>query len=90
MSNDDHFQTYREHTQIKHAILKDYLSAWVPILGSWNQKICYIDGFCGPGLYEHEGETHDGSPIIALKIGEDFKDKAELEKNRVRSLNLTI
>lgn len=41
-------------------------------------KICYIDGFCGPGMYEHGGETHDGSPIIALKIGEDYKDKAEL------------
>jgi three-Cys-motif partner protein len=78
MSNDDHFQTYREHTQIKHAILKDYLSAWVPILGSWNNRIIYIDGFCGPGAYEHRGKTIDGSPIIALKIGEGFKDKVEL------------
>jgi three-Cys-motif partner protein len=78
MANDDHFQSYREHTKIKHAILKDYLNAWVPILGSWNNRIVYIDGFCGPGSYEHRGKKHDGSPIIALKIGEEFKDKVEL------------
>jgi three-Cys-motif partner protein len=63
---EEHFLSYRDHTKIKHAILNDYLSAWVPILGSWNRRICYIDGFCGPGSYEYKGQIHDGSPIIAL------------------------
>lgn len=52
------------HTRAKHEILRRYLGAWFPILGSYNSRIVYIDGFCGPGRYKG-GE--DGSPIIALK-----------------------
>ena len=77
--SEDHFKIYRKHTAIKHSILKDYLGAWVPILGSWNKKIAYIDGFCGPGYYTHKGKTFDGSPVIALKIADDFSDKVEVE-----------
>lgn len=75
---DDYFKNYREHTAIKHAILKDYLGAWVSILGSWNSKIAYIDGFCGPGCYEYKGRIYDGSPVIALKIAADFSDRVEV------------
>ncbi len=52
------------HTTIKHAILRRYLEAWLPIVGRWNSKLVYIDGFAGPGRYEG-GE--DGSPIVAVK-----------------------
>jgi three-Cys-motif partner protein len=52
------------HTKAKHEILRSYLGAWFPILGSKIPRIVYIDGFCGPGKYLG-GE--DGSPIIALK-----------------------
>jgi three-Cys-motif partner protein len=52
------------HTKAKHEILRRYLSAWFPILGSKIPRIVYIDGFCGPGRYLG-GE--EGSPIIALK-----------------------
>lgn len=52
------------HTRAKHEILRVYLGAWFPILGSKIPRIVYIDGFCGPGRYTG-GE--DGSPIIALK-----------------------
>jgi three-Cys-motif partner protein len=52
------------HTQGKHLVLRNYLNAWLPILGSWNGRIVFVDGFAGPGEYE-SGE--DGSPIIALK-----------------------
>jgi three-Cys-motif partner protein len=78
MDHEDYFKTYREHTAIKHAILKDYLGAWMGILGSWNEKIAYIDGFCGPGFYQVGDITHDGSPIIALKIAEYFRDKTKV------------
>jgi len=104
MAVDDYFKNYREHTAIKHAILKDYLAAWVPILGSWNNKIAYIDGFCGPGYYEYEGEIYDGSPVIALKTAADFSDRVQVycifidkEKkyceeleNRIKELNLKV
>lgn len=52
------------HTKAKHEILKRYLDAWFPILATYNQRIIYLDGFCGPGRYRG-GE--DGSPIIAIK-----------------------
>jgi three-Cys-motif partner protein len=52
------------HTIAKHEILKLYLDRWFPILGKYNSKITYIDGFAGPGLYAG-GEK--GSPIIAIE-----------------------
>ena len=58
---------YREHTRVKHILLEKYLAAWIPILGSWNQKICYFDGFAGKGEYL-DGTI--GSPIVALKVAD--------------------
>jgi three-Cys-motif partner protein len=52
------------HTAAKHAILRRYLQAWIPILSSVHGRVVYIDGFAGPGVYSR-GE--DGSPVIALK-----------------------
>jgi three-Cys-motif partner protein len=51
------------HTLAKHAILRRYLEAWLPIMTRWNRRIVVIDGFAGPGRYA-SGE--DGSPIVAL------------------------
>ncbi|HYE68246.1 MAG TPA: three-Cys-motif partner protein TcmP [Anaerovoracaceae bacterium] len=52
------------HTLAKHEILRRYLGAWFAILGKYNPRVVYIDGFCGPGRYKG-GEK--GSPIIALE-----------------------
>jgi three-Cys-motif partner protein len=51
------------HTGAKHSILKGYLGAWFPILGRYNRRVVFIDGFAGPGIYT-SGEP--GSPLIAL------------------------
>jgi len=51
------------HTKGKHLVLKNYLNAWFPILGKYNGRILFIDGFAGPGEYRY-GEK--GSPLIAL------------------------
>lgn len=86
------------HTQGKHFVLKSYLDAWLPILGSWNGRILFIDGFAGPGEYEG-GE--DGSPIIALKAFLDHKAKTiikaevvyifiEREKKRAEHLQALV
>lgn len=53
----------KPHTEAKHEILRRYINAWYPILGSWNDRLVYLDAFAGPGEYSG-GE--DGSPIIAL------------------------
>jgi three-Cys-motif partner protein len=67
------------HTAAKHAILRRYLSAWLPILsqGSFG-TVVYIDAFAGPGVYSG-GE--DGSPVIALK--ELIGHRAELTAKAV-------
>lgn len=66
------------HTQAKHEILRRYLGAWFPILGTYNERIIYIDGFCGPGRYK-EGDV--GSPIIALR--EAVKHEKRLQRNKL-------
>ena len=53
------------HTLVKHQILRHYLSAWFPILGSAHTRVDYIDGFCGPGRYK-TGE--DGSRARGLAV----------------------
>ena len=60
---------YREHTKVKHILLQKYLAAWIPILGKWNPRICYFDGFAGRGEYA-DGSL--GSPLIALKVADSL------------------
>ena len=82
---------YREHTRVKHILLEKYLAAWIPILGKWNPKICYFDGFAGRGEYV-DGTL--GSPIIALKVADrraKYFDKLfcffiEKDENNFRNL----
>lgn len=52
------------HTLAKHEILRRYLDAWFPILGSGQGRVVYLDAFAGPGIYKG-GEP--GSPIVALE-----------------------
>ena len=35
------------HTLAKHAILRRYLQAWLPIMSRWNRRGVVIDGFAG-------------------------------------------
>lgn len=84
------------HTAAKHEILRRYLDAWIPILSSAHNRVVYLDGFAGPGVYAG-GE--DGSPIIALKAalghaarirGEIVFLFIELDLERKRSLEQSI
>lgn len=52
------------HTRAKHIVLEEYLKAWFGIMGQTFDRILYVDGFAGPGMYR-TGE--DGSPLIALR-----------------------
>lgn len=64
-----------EQTEGKHLILKHYLDGWFPILGRWNGRLLFIDGFAGPGEYEN-GEP--GSPLVALECVEQHKREERL------------
>lgn len=66
-SSRDHFDSFEDHTRLKHAILRSYLQYWASILLSaraGNPEVCFIDCFAGPG---HDGEGHEGSPLIAAR-----------------------
>lgn len=64
------------HTEAKHAILRKYLDAWLPIITRWNGNVLYIDGFAGPGEYIG---AKDGSPVIALKAILEHRTKINAE-----------
>jgi three-Cys-motif partner protein len=80
------------HTIAKHKILENYLKAWFPIIGRYNDTINYIDGFAGPGIYS-KGES--GSPIVALKVANEHSAELNgklnflfIEEDEARSDNL--
>ena len=60
------------HTIGKHLVLHGYLEAWFVIMGRWNGRILFIDGFAGPGEYSG-GEL--GSPIIALNTYKEHRSR---------------
>ena len=64
------------HTLAKHAILRRYWEAWLPIMATFSQRLLYLDGFAGPGKYSG-GE--DGSPLIALKTARDHSARPRAE-----------
>lgn len=63
-------------------MLRAYLTAWFPILGSRNQRVRFIDGFAGPGEYSG-GEP--GSPLVALEAA-----RAHSERLAERDLNFVL
>jgi three-Cys-motif partner protein len=68
---------YKEHARVKHILLEKYLAAWIPILGKYNPKICYFDGFAGRGEYidENTGKVLAiGSQVIALRVADEKVD----------------
>lgn len=64
------------HTEAKHQLLSGYLDAWVGILGSWARHVLLVDGFAGPGEYEH---SEPGSPILMLDAVLNRPDLAKLK-----------
>jgi three-Cys-motif partner protein len=66
------------HTTAKHLLLKRYLDRWFPILGKYNRRINYIDGFAGPGEYEG-GEP--GSPLLAIEAAKYHVEHGTLAPN---------
>lgn len=75
MADRDTIWPLRPHTEGKHLVLRGYLDAWLPIMGTWNGRILFIDGFAGPGEYK-DGEP--GSPIIALRAIQEHRAKDKI------------
>lgn len=76
LSSDNHpVWTIEPHTSAKHALLKGYLDAWFPALGTWQGRVVFFDGFAGPGVY---ADDEPGSPTIALTALLDHQHLAKM------------
>lgn len=70
------------HTKAKHAVYRQYLSKWMPIMvQGWSGDATYAEGFAGPGVYV---DGSPGSPVIALR---SLLDRPEL-RSKVRNVRL--
>lgn len=60
----------KPHTPAKIEIVRRYVFLWFQILGRTgiSNRLVYIDGFAGPGVYSNHPE---GSPIVALKAAQE-------------------
>src|SRR5271170_4048066 len=70
-------QHLKRVSRVKHVVLEKYLPPWAQILASAHTQLAYVDCFAGPGLYECEGKTVKGSPIIAAEEGIKFAKDSE-------------
>lgn len=63
----NHFDEFKAHTELKHAILNAYIVAWAMKLLMWRKAgktLAIVDGFAGAGQDE---AGNDGSPIIIAR-----------------------
>ncbi|MEW6044204.1 MAG: three-Cys-motif partner protein TcmP [Thermoproteota archaeon] len=65
------------HTKAKHDILREYLKPWFPILSRYADRIIYLDGFAGPGVYSKDEE---GSPVIAVRTAVEHTMRKNFKK----------
>lgn len=84
---------YKEQTRKKHEVIQYYFPQWLRILGSWNKKVNYIDGFGGIGAYHNlkdieQMEYHSkcyGSPISAIRSISDV-----IKQGKINNVNVLI
>lgn len=75
----DHFVEFKEHTLLKHAILRRYLSAWAFKLTGWRaqrkkphfSQIWFVDAFAGRGA---DAAGNPGSPLIACGVARELRN----------------
>ncbi len=91
-ANRDHFDSFDDHTLLKHAILRSYLFQWASIHlrreggGGRHPRVVFVDGFAGEG---RDREGHDGSPIIAARVASDVRG-APPERKLVHNARMRV
>jgi three-Cys-motif partner protein len=80
-SNPEYWTRYSNLQYVKHQLMKEYLNGWIPKLGRYSGRICYIDTHAGKG--RHKG-GQKGSPLVALEsfLNHKYRDRL-LEKCEV-------
>src|SRR3989338_3083572 len=69
-----------EHTENKHILLVKYMDAWMKILGSRFNRVCYWDCFAGRG--ELVDATYErstiGSPLLILELAKKYSQNRKI------------
>jgi len=86
----DESLSFHVNSQLKHYILQDYLSAWLPIMGSFADTLTYVDCFAGTGLCNFNGTLADGSPLVALRTINRFLREAPPTVRRPSKVNVVF
>lgn len=60
----DFFDEQSESSAVKAEIVQKYFCAWSKVISRNQERIGYIDLFCGPGVY---GNNKESTPILLLK-----------------------
>lgn len=73
--NSSYWEEYSPLQHTKHALIQRYLGGWFAKLGSWADRVIYVDTHAGRGRHA-TGQV--GSPIIALTTLLDHSHRARL------------
>lgn len=81
------------HSQVKHALLHDYLvDYFLTLVSSPKQdkiKLTIVDGFCGGGRYTNEaGEQAPGSPVVILRALKEASASIHLSQQRAKPVEI--
>jgi len=83
---------YQDQTEMKHKVFSYYLPLWLQILGTFSNKLNYIDGFGGIGAYHSSLDKNGtylsnqfGSPIRTLETINSLQ-----AENRIGNVNVMI
>ena len=83
------------HSEVKHALLRDYLIAYFQTLVSSPHQdriqLTIVDGFCGGGRYLNEaGETVPGSPLVILRALDEALVRIQAGQQRRKPLDINV
>ena len=84
---------YEEQTKVKHQVLKYYIPQWLGVLGSFNSRLNYIDGFGGIGAYHTNEDLKEGQ-YLSKSYGSPVFSALAINKlkmaGRVKEANILI
>lgn len=87
-SNLDYFDEFKEWSERKLRLVRNYLDGATRILGSINQ-VFYVDGFAGRGSYGRPGEPQvPGSPLRAAELAREYSTKGR--NHSLRCINIEV
>jgi len=78
---------YEGQTEMKHKVLSYYLPLWIQILGKYNMRLNFVDGFGGIGAYHTKEDLENkkyisksfGSPVLSIKTINNLVDEGRVQ-----------